>query len=116
MQPFPGPRSVILLDNCPTHKSVALREVVEAAGTYMLKILTYHDLMKRKGCQLLFLPPYSPDFSLIEESFSCVKAYLRRNFRRFQDCEFPEQELVDACFTVVNAEKARGWFKDCGYL
>ena len=45
MQPFPGPRSVILLDNCPTHKSVALREVVEAAGTYMLKILTYHDDM-----------------------------------------------------------------------
>jgi len=90
---------VILLDNCATHKSVALREVVEAAG-----------------CQLSFLPPCSPGFSPIEESFSCVKAYLRRNFRQFQDCEFPEQELVNACFAAVDATKARGWFKDCRYL
>jgi transposase len=72
--------------------------------------------MRSQGSRLLFLPPYSPDFSPIEESFSCVKAYLRRNFQRFQDCEFPEQELVDACFAAVDAAKARGWFKDCGYL
>ncbi|PPQ96959.1 hypothetical protein CVT26_005981 [Gymnopilus dilepis] len=97
--PFPGPRSVLVLDNCSTHKSEALRIVVEAAGR-----------------RLIFLPPYSPDFSPIEESFSCVKAYLRRNYRRFSDSEFPEQELRNACFEAVTPEKAKGWFRDCGYL
>ena len=42
------------MDNCSTHKSNALREVIEAAGR-----------------RLVFLLPYSPDFSPIEESFSC---------------------------------------------
>ena len=42
------------MDNCSTHKSNAVREVIEAAGR-----------------RLVFLPPYSPDFSPIEESFSC---------------------------------------------
>jgi transposase len=83
---------------------------------YIKIIDWYDDLTKIEGSRLLFLPPYSPDFSPIEESFSCVKAYLRRNFQKFQDCEFPEQELVDACFAAVDAVKARGWFKDCGYL
>jgi len=32
MNEYPGPRSVILLDNCTTHKSDALREVVEGSG------------------------------------------------------------------------------------
>lgn len=34
MEPFPGPRSVLILDNCNTHKSDALREAVEAAGVF----------------------------------------------------------------------------------
>jgi len=42
------------MDNCATHKIDALWEVIEAAGR-----------------RLVFLPPYSPDFSPIEESFSC---------------------------------------------
>ena len=52
--PFPEPHSVFIMDNCATHKSDALREVIESAGRH-----------------LVFLPPYSPDFSPIEESFSC---------------------------------------------
>jgi len=52
--PYPDAHSVFIMDNCATHKSDALREVIEAAGRH-----------------LVFLPPYSPDFSPIEESFSC---------------------------------------------
>jgi hypothetical protein len=33
MNPYPEPNSVIVLDNCSTHKSAALREVVEQSGT-----------------------------------------------------------------------------------
>jgi transposase len=34
--------------------------------------------IEAKGCQLLFLPGYSSDFSSIEEAFSKLKAYLRQ--------------------------------------
>ena len=32
MNPYPQNKSVLILDNCAIHKSVALREVVEAKG------------------------------------------------------------------------------------
>lgn len=54
MNPWPQPCSVLVLDNCNTHKSEAVRLAVEASGSL-----------------LVFLPPYSPDFNPIEESFSC---------------------------------------------
>jgi transposase len=59
MNPFPEDNSVLVLDNCAIHKSDALRAVVEAQGHL-----------------LIFLPPYSPDFNPIEESFSCGMCFL----------------------------------------
>lgn len=56
MNPFPGPESVLLMDNCGIHTSETLRELVEG-----------------QGCRLEFTPPYSPDLNPIEESFSCGK-------------------------------------------
>ena len=56
MNTYPGPNSVMIVDNCSTHKSIALHKAVEASG-----------------CLLVFLPAYSPDFNPIEESFSCCK-------------------------------------------
>lgn len=32
MNRYPQPRSILIMDNCPTHKSEALQLVVEAAG------------------------------------------------------------------------------------
>jgi hypothetical protein len=34
MNPYPGPNSVIVLDNCSTHKSEAVHEAVEASGKF----------------------------------------------------------------------------------
>jgi hypothetical protein len=36
------------------------------------------ELVRSAGCELLYLPPYSPDFSPIEEAFSKVKGLLRK--------------------------------------
>lgn len=36
MNPFPGPNSVLIIDNCRTHKSTAVREAVEAAGACLI--------------------------------------------------------------------------------
>ena len=51
---------VVVLDNLSAHKSPSLREALAA-----------------RGCDLLFLPAYSPDFTPIEQAFSKVKAILR---------------------------------------
>src|SRR5258707_4107680 len=59
MNPFPQDRSILILDNCTIHKMRALQEIIEGFG-----------------CILLFLPPYSPDFNPIEESFSCGMSHV----------------------------------------
>jgi len=49
------------MDNLRVHKMRRVRELIEG-----------------EGAEILFLPPYSPDFSPIEEAFSKVKGILRR--------------------------------------
>ena len=36
------------------------------------------ELIEDRGCELLYLPPYSPDLNPIEEAFSKVKRFLRQ--------------------------------------
>jgi transposase len=71
------------------------------------------QLIEARGCQLLFLPGSSPDFSPIEETFSKLKAYLRRAGARTR--EALEDALCQALLTVTTQD-AQGWFRHCGYL
>jgi hypothetical protein len=64
---------------------------------------------------LLYLPPYSPDLSPIEESFSTWKAYLRCNGVLLRDSEDPIHTLMDT-LGCITADMARGWFKHAGYI
>lgn len=52
---------IVVVDNLSAHKGEKFRELVE-----------------ERGCQLLYLPPYSPDFNPIEEAFSKIKGVLRK--------------------------------------
>ena len=56
------PGSVIVLDNARFHQSPTTQRLVEAAG-----------------CQLLFLPAYSPDLNPIEPLWAAFKTRLRKN-------------------------------------
>ena len=70
------------------------------------------ELIESRGCQLLYLPPYSPDLNPIEEAFAKVKALLRRAGARARE------ELVEAigrALGAVTAQDARGSFEHCGY-
>lgn len=70
MNRYPGPCSVLALDNCRTHKTLALQELLDAAGMPPCPVV--HTVSKYfTGCVLLFLPSYSPDLNPIEEAFSC---------------------------------------------
>ena len=62
-QPYPGPNSVIIMDNASSHCNQSIA-----------------DAITQRGCLSRYLPPYSPDFSPIELSFSVLKAWVRRHF------------------------------------
>ena len=86
---------IVIMDNLQAHKSARVRAAIEA-----------------KGCQLLFLPSYSPDLSPIEEAFSKLKTALRRAGARTR--EALEEALSHALLTIT-AQDAHGWFQHCGY-
>jgi transposase len=56
---------VVIMDNLSSHKGHRVQDMIEAAGA-----------------QLLYLPPYSPDFNPIENAFSKLKAMLRKAAER----------------------------------
>ena len=94
--PSLAPGQIVVMDNLSAHKGARVRQLIE-----------------ERGCQLLFLPAYSPDFSPIEETFSKIKAYLRRVGARTR--EALEEAIVQALETVTSQD-AHGWFAHCGYL
>ena len=89
------PGQIVILDNLAVHKSPRARKLIEAAG-----------------CQLRFLPSYSPDFNPIELAFSKLKQQLRGQAERtFAGLVAATGSALEA----VTATDARGFFAHCGY-
>ena len=86
---------VVVMDNLQEHKSTRVRKLIESAGA-----------------SVLFLPPYSPDFSPIEEAFSKIKAILRSIEARTQEALV---EAIGQALDAVSRRDALGWFAHCGY-
>ena len=89
------PGRIVVMDNLSTHKTAKVRQLVEGAG-----------------CELLYLPPYSPDLNPIEEAFSKIKGILRKAEARTQEALV---EALGPALSSVTEEDARGFFKHCGY-
>jgi transposase len=70
------------------------------------------ELIEERGCELLYLPPYSPDLNPIEEAFSKVKRILRKAESRTREALV---EAIGAAVSAVTAKDARGFFEHCGY-
>ena len=87
--------SVVVLDNLGAHKRPEVRRLIEAAG-----------------CELVFLPSYSPDFNPIESLFAWLKARLRSLKARSVSALL---DGIGAAQGVVSSVLARGWFIGCGY-
>lgn len=83
------------MDNLRVHKTARVQQLIED-----------------RGCHLLFLPASSPDCSPIEETFSKVKAFLRRTEARTRET-LPE--AIAQALLTVKPQDADGWFGHCGY-
>lgn len=77
---------IVIMDNLAAHKGKKVEQLIQA-----------------KGCQLLFLPAYSPDFSPIEETFSKLKTALRRAGARTRETL---QEAICQALLMVTAQDA----------
>ena len=89
------PGHVVILDNLAAHKVPHVRPLIES-----------------RGAQLLYLPPYSPDFNPIEQAWSKVKQQLRGvKARVLQHLEAAVAQAIAA----ITAENARAFFRHCGY-
>jgi transposase len=91
--PTLAPGEIVVMDNLGSHKGPAVQAAIEAAGA-----------------ELLFLPPYSPDFNPIEQVFAKLKALLRMLADRSLDALWTAVGLVLQRFT---SHECANYFAKC---
>ena len=89
------PGQVVVMDNLSSHRGGKVRELIEG-----------------KGCELLYLPPYSPDYNPIEQAFSKVKGLLRKAESRTRESLI---EAMGRALSALTARDSQGFFAHCGY-
>lgn len=95
LAPSLRPGQIVVLDNLSAHKAERIGAAIAA-----------------HGCTLLYLPPYSPDYTPIEQAFSKLKAILRGLGARTHDAL---QEAVRLALAAITPEDAAAWFAHAGY-
>ena len=95
LAPTLRPGDIVVMDNLGAHKVDGIAMAIQA-----------------RGARLVYLPPYSPDWSPIEPCWSKLKTCLRAAKARTR--EALEQVLAGA-IELVTPSDARGWFAHCGY-
>ena len=95
LAPSLGPGDIVVMDNLPAHKVGGVREMIEAAGA-----------------RLLYLPPYSPDFTPIEQAFAKLKALLRKAAARTVDAL---ETAIAAALDAIVPDECANFFTAAGY-
>ena len=86
---------VVVLDGLGAHRTQKVRGLVE-----------------RRGADLVFLPPYSPDLNPIEEAFSKIKQLVRKAGARTREALV---EAIGRALAAITPQDAAGWFAHAGY-
>ena len=89
------PGDAVVLDNLSSHKDPDTLALIQNVGA-----------------EVLFLPPYSPDFNPIEKMWSKLKEWLRSAKARTEDAL--GNAIAEGLGRVTTSD-ARGWFGSCGY-
>jgi transposase len=90
------PNACVVMDNCSIHKEEEIRPMIEAAKA-----------------KLVYLPPYSPDFSPIENFWSKVKSILKTLGPRTYSAL---TEFIETAFNEASEEDIRNWFCHSCYV
>jgi transposase len=86
---------VVVMDNLGSHKRLAIRRAIRAAGA-----------------KLFFLPPYSPDLNPIEQVFAKLKALLRKAAERTVEATWKRIGQLLSAFTPT---ECANYLKNAGY-
>jgi transposase len=95
LAPALRPGQTVVVDNLSAHKGGRVKEIVEG-----------------RGCELVYLPPYSPDLNPIEQAFSKVKGLMRKAEARTREALV---EAMGRALDALTSRDARGFFGHCGY-
>lgn len=89
------PGACVVMDNFSSHKVAGIKEAIESVGSH-----------------LIYLSPYSPEFSPIENCWSKIKEFLRSLApRTYEDLD----KAITEAFETVNLSDILGWFRHCAY-
>ena len=86
---------IVVMDNLGAHRPRKIRELIE-----------------QRGCELIYLPSYSPDYNPIEEAFAKIKNMLRKAAARTKGALV---EAIGVSLSAVSARDAQGFFEHAGY-
>ena len=95
LAPALRPGQIVVADNLSSHKS----------GRAI-------DLLRAQGCDLIFLPPYSPDLNPIEMAFSKLKTLIRKAAARTYQALWHQ---VGAVCDLFQPQACRIYFNAAGY-
>ncbi len=85
----------VVMDNCSIHKGKQIESLINQAGA-----------------RLIYLPPYSPEFSPIENCWSKIKSLLRSLAAR----SYPDlAQAIEDAFKKVSLQDIHNWFTHCCY-
>jgi transposase len=95
LAPTLRPGDVVVMDNLAAHKVAGIE-----------------DAITERGAELIYLPPYSPDYSPIESCWSKLKTKLRSLKARTRT---QLDEAISKAMNTISNSDSRGWFDHCGY-
>jgi transposase len=89
------PGDIVVMDNLSSHKRTEVGEAIRAAG-----------------CELRYLPPYSPDLNPIELAFAKLKSVLRKVGKRtIKELE----DFLGQAIDLFSPEECQNYIRHCGY-
>ena len=86
---------MVVLDNLAAHKVAGVREAVRATGA-----------------SLLYLPPYSPDLSPIEQAFAKLEALLRKTMAHTHEAL---GTTIGRLVSTFSPSECRNYLTNSGY-
>jgi transposase len=96
MNPYPWPRSILILDNARIHCYRQLIEAVESIGGLVF-----------------FLPPYSPHLNPIELGFAALKKWIQKHaYMLFKD---HGTSIIPLALANCTGKNLHDVFSKCGY-